>query len=274
MSPFGGGGDPGGPRRLRGTASVHLRFEDTSLGALLRREEKGGEERSVSELSTLGRSLLGPGAVSRNPRVQEGGGGKGDVAARLRQAYCPSPWPQRPLPPAAHHPTPVKQGPGRPGASPLVWPLCSFCVPIWSPAGVGGRAAKAPQEQGRGKRGGGLLPHSSHRLPRRHRDPSPAPPEGERNPQLVLSKEPQLRILDILDITAAPGCTVTKAALRTFARVRAESAPFLLALSWRELNTARSPQASAGDPPCGRGRGSTPRSRSARVTAAASSWPR
>ncbi|KAJ1190198.1 hypothetical protein NDU88_006936 [Pleurodeles waltl] len=52
-----------------------------------------GEERSVPELSTPSRSPLGPRAVSRNPRVQEGGR-KGDVAARLRQACRTSPWSQ------------------------------------------------------------------------------------------------------------------------------------------------------------------------------------
>ncbi|KAJ1093288.1 hypothetical protein NDU88_006393 [Pleurodeles waltl] len=71
-----------------------------------------------------------------------------------------------------------------------------------------------------------------------------------------------------------PGRTVTDAAPRTFARVRAETALLLLALSWRAFGAARSPQTSAGDPPHSRGRGGTPRNRGAGVAVAASSRPR
>ncbi|KAJ1106456.1 hypothetical protein NDU88_003857 [Pleurodeles waltl] len=49
-----------------------------------------GEERTVPALGTPSRSPLGPGAVSHDPCVQEGGR-KGDVAVRLRQARRTSP---------------------------------------------------------------------------------------------------------------------------------------------------------------------------------------
>ncbi|KAJ1200108.1 hypothetical protein NDU88_003935 [Pleurodeles waltl] len=91
-----GGGDPGGPRCLRGTASVHSRFEDKSLGALLRGGEKVKKGPSPS---------WAPPASPRWGRVPSPtipacrrGGRKGDVAARLRQAYRTSPRSQVSIP--------------------------------------------------------------------------------------------------------------------------------------------------------------------------------
>ncbi|KAJ1149293.1 hypothetical protein NDU88_002104 [Pleurodeles waltl] len=66
---------------------------------------------------------------------------------------------------------------------------------------------------------------------------------------------------------------------QTLMRRRAPSPAFgqrlflLLSLNWKTMGTARSPQAFAGDPPCSRGRGGTPRDRGAGAAAAASSRP-